>query len=220
MSEPPPLRDPRASLPARRTVVVATTNRGKLRELRALLGALPIDLVTPLDVLGRAIDVIEDGATFEANAEKKALAVARATTLPTLADDSGLEVDALDGRPGVRSARFAGERATDAENNRKLLHALEALGGDAARTARFRCAVVFVDPAVPQAACQASGACEGAIAAVARGAGGFGYDPIFVVADAGGRTMAELDDVEKNQRSHRARAVAELLPSLRGWLAR
>ena len=216
----PPRFDPRASLPARRTVVVATTNRGKLRELRAMLAVLPIDLVTPSDILGRTIDVVEDGATFEVNAEKKALAVACATTLPTLADDSGLEVDALDGRPGVRSARFAGERATDAENNRKLLHELEALGHEAVRTARFRCAVVFVDPAHLDVACRASGACEGAIAPIARGTGGFGYDPIFVVDAAAGRTMAELDDAAKSECSHRAHAIAALLPSLRAWLAR
>jgi XTP/dITP diphosphohydrolase len=113
------------SLPARRTVVVATTNRGKLAELRSLCASLPIDLISVADASARPIDVIEDGATFEANALKKARTVAAQLAMPTLADDSGLEVDALHGRPGVRSARYASE-GTDAANNRKLLLELEA----------------------------------------------------------------------------------------------
>lgn len=208
------------SLPARRTVVVATANRGKLRELRLLLGALPIQLVSMADVSGRPIEIVEDGETFEANAKKKAHAVAASTALPTIADDSGLEVDALDGRPGVRSARFAGERATDAENNRKLLAALEAIGPGASRKARFRCVVAFVDPAHPDAEAVADAACEGEIAAAPRGAGGFGYDPIFVVDERAHRTMAELSDDEKNVLSHRARAIQALVPRLREWLVR
>lgn len=210
-----------SSIPARRTVVVATANRGKLRELRQLLGDLPLQLVSMGDVSGRPISIVEDGETFEANAKKKAHGVAGSTALPTIADDSGLEVDALDGRPGVRSARFAGERATDAENNRKLLAELEAIGPGASRNARFRCAVVFFDPARPEAEAVAEGACEGAIAPAPRGGGGFGYDPIFVVAETtDGRTMAELADEEKNSLSHRARAVRGLVPHLRAWLLR
>jgi XTP/dITP diphosphohydrolase len=207
-----------ASFPARRTVVVATSNKGKLRELRALLADLPIDLLPLAEALPRPLEIIEDGDTFEENARKKARVVAQATALPALADDSGLEVDDLDGRPGVRSARFAGERATDAENNRKLLYELEALAPYARRRARFRCVVVLVDPTRPEETIEASGACEGAIAPAPRGHGGFGYDPIFLVEAAQGRTMAELGDEEKNALSHRARAIADLVPKLRNWI--
>jgi len=207
------------SLPARRSIVVATSNKGKLAELRALLADLPIELVALADALPRRIDIVEDGITFAENARKKARIVAEATAMPTLADDSGLEVDALDGRPGVRSARFAGERATDAENNGKLLADLAALGDGVPRTARFRCCIVFHDPTKPESPRLADGVCEGKIAASPRGNLGFGYDPIFVVADsAAGLTMAELPEDEKNARSHRGRAVAALLPILRAWL--
>jgi XTP/dITP diphosphohydrolase len=210
---------PLPSLPARRTVVVATANRGKIRELKSLLAALPIQLVSMGDVSGRPIEIVEDADTFIGNAKKKAHAVAASTALPTLADDSGLEVDALDGLPGVRSARYAGERATDAENNRKLLGALEALGPGAPRTARFRCAVVFFDPARPDAESVTEGTCEGEITGAPRGGGGFGYDPIFLVSGAG-MTMAELPDDEKNRISHRARAIEHMVPNLRDWLDR
>jgi XTP/dITP diphosphohydrolase len=198
----------------RRTVVVATGNRGKLRELRELLSSLPIDLVSLADASAAPITIVEDGDTFEDNARKKATIVARALALPALADDSGLEVDALDGAPGVRSARYAGEGATDAENNRKLLAALD---GVDRRAARFRCVLSFVDP-IGQARFVASGTCEGAIARTPRGAGGFGYDPIFLVDGFDGRTLAELADAEKNAISHRARAVSEILAQLRDWL--
>ncbi|MGZ3453530.1 MAG: RdgB/HAM1 family non-canonical purine NTP pyrophosphatase [Polyangiales bacterium] len=198
------------SLPARRTVVLATSNKGKLRELRELLAELPIDLVTP----PQPIHVVEDGETFEENARKKAVTVADALAMPVIADDSGLEVDALGGRPGVRSARFAGEGATDAENNRKLLTELDALGG-VPRTARFRCVLAFVDP-VTRRSFVAHGTCEGSITSDGRGTGGFGYDPLFVME--GDQTMAELPDGEKNAKSHRARAIRELIPQLRRWL--
>ena len=211
----------RPSLPARRTVVVATGNRGKLRELSALLSHLPIDLVSSAEAAGRVVEVIEDGDTFEANAQKKAREVAAITAMPTLADDSGLEVDALAGRPGVRSARYARQGATDAENNTKLLGELETLGAVTARSARFRCVIAFVDPTDPAASIEASGACEGAIASSPRGHAGFGYDPIFLVAATSfERTMAELSDDEKSRLSHRAMAIAALDPALRRWLAR
>jgi len=207
------------SLPARRTVVVATTNRGKLAELRQLFADLPIDFVSVAEASPRPIDVVEDGATFEANALKKAKTVAALLAMPTLADDSGLEVDALSGRPGVRSARYAGEGATDAANNRKLLLELESEGNSGARTARFRCVLAFVDPAFAEHPRIASGRVEGSIALAPRGKGGFGYDPIFLVADdAQGRTMAELHDAEKNLTSHRAEAARALIPMLREWL--
>jgi XTP/dITP diphosphohydrolase len=207
---------------AHRTVVVASTNRGKLKELRALLADLPIDLVSLSDALPRKLEIVEDAETFAGNALKKARIVAEATALPTLADDSGLEVDALEGRPGVRSARYAGERATDAENNRKLLHELDTLAPRGQpRPARFRCVIAFVDPADPEHPLVASGTCEGTIASTPRGAGGFGYDPIFLVDESGdGRTMAELPEEQKNAISHRAQAVAQLVPQLEAWLAK
>jgi len=212
-----------ASLFARRTVVVATGNKGKLQELRALLADLPIDLIAVGDALPTRIDVVEDGRTFEENALKKARTIAAATALPTLADDSGLEVDALGGAPGVYSARYSGDGATDAKNNVKLLAelgALDARDAPGPRVARFRCVLALIDPhAIDADPIVASGACEGRIAPAPRGNGGFGYDPIFVVAEvAGDRTMAELTDAEKNALSHRARAVEALKPMLRKWL--
>lgn len=205
------------SLFALRTVVFATGNRGKIRELQALLDDLPILLVPLSEATPQRIDIVEDGATFEANAIKKARIVADALAMPTIADDSGLEVDALEGRPGVRSARYAGEGATDAENNRKLLAELSALG-PGPRHARFRCALAFVDPVEKDRPIVTHGACEGEITSATRGTGGFGYDPIFLVRDAGGRTMAELSEHEKNARSHRAQAMRAMLPTLRRWL--
>ena len=202
------------------TLVVATTNRGKLQELRDLLEGLPVDVQSVADLLPDPPQVVEDGETFEANAKKKAATVARLTMMMTLADDSGLEVDALEGRPGVRSARFAHPRATDAENNAALLSALEALAdAETSHGARFRCVLALVDPFTnggePQTV---EGVCEGAIARTPRGSGGFGYDPLFLVADTG-KTMAELDPSEKNQISHRARAFAALRPLLERVLA-
>lgn len=197
----------------RHVLVVATHNRGKLGELRALLSDLDVEIVPLRDVLGRELVVVEDGATFEANAIKKARAAFEATTMLTLADDSGLEVDALGGAPGVHSARYAGEHATDAENNAKLLAALanEAPGGgDIASKARFRCVLALVDPYWNQGAPYVvEGVCEGHVTRSPRGGSGFGYDPLFVV-DGSDRTMAELPEGEKNRVSHRARAFAKL----------
>ena len=227
----------------RDTLVVATGNRGKLEELRALLAALPVRVLGVSEVLVSPPQVVEDGATFADNAIKKARAVARATMMLTVADDSGLEVDALEGRPGVRSARFAHERATDAENNAALLAALAALSdpmtgeipasradasgdgeppAEGARgegfRARFRCVLALVDPFThggePRTV---AGVCEGTVIRAPRGSGGFGYDPLFVVAGTD-RTMAELSEDEKNRLSHRARAFAALYPLLEGVL--
>lgn len=207
------------------TLVVATGNRGKLEELRALLAGLPLEVRSVAEAMRDPPVVVEDGATFADNALKKARAVARATMTLTLADDSGLEVDALDGRPGVRSARFAHARATDAENNAALLAALDALGepsgpgGTQAFRARFRCVLALVDPFThggePRTV---EGVCEGRITRTPRGSGGFGYDPLFVV-DGTDRTMAELPEEEKNRVSHRARAFAALRPVLEVVLA-
>lgn len=206
------------SLLARRTVVVATGNRNKLRELRALFAELPIDLVSIHEASRSPIHVVEDAPTFEGNALKKAREVANALAMPAIADDSGLEVDVLGGEPGVRSARYAGEGATDAENNRKLLTTLDALD-PGPRTARFRCVLALHDPVVPNAPLVAHGTCEGEITTNARGAFGFGYDPIFLVHELGGhKTMAELSDDEKNSISHRAKAARALVPAMRRWL--
>ncbi len=205
-------------------LVVATQNRGKLAELRALLANLGVEVLSTQDVTKTAIFVVEDGTTFEENAKKKAQTVAGVTQMLTLADDSGLEVDLLRGAPGVHSARFAGEGATDAENNAALLNALNALNAfdpvsecDLAEArsqksypARFRCVLALVDPFLNDGApIVVEGVCEGAITHVPRGSGGFGYDPLFIVGGTD-QTMAELDSEAKNRVSHRARAFDKL----------
>jgi len=191
------------------TIVLATSNHGKLAELRALLADLPVQLRSAAEVLGEQPNIVEDGATFEDNALIKARTIASATRTLALADDSGLEVDALGGRPGVRSARFAHERATDAENNAALLRELAEVE-EGARSARFRCVLALVDPWQDSDVHIAKGSCEGSIARAPRGSGGFGYDPLFLVDGQGGKAMAELSEVEKNQVSHRGRAVQAL----------
>lgn len=195
------------------SILLATTNRGKIAELKSLLSDLPIELLLMSTVLPDFPPIIEDGATFEDNALIKARTAGDAAMMVTIAEDAGLEVDALGGRPGVRSARFAKEGATDAENNAELLASLAEVEDDQ-RTARFRCVIVLRDPwneARPEIL--ADGRCEGVIARQARGAGGFGYDSLFIVKGEG-RTMAELSDDEKNTKSHRARAVKALRPAL------
>jgi len=201
-------------------LLLASHNRGKLVELRALLADLPVELVSLATALPGRPQVAEDGQTFLDNARLKAQAAAAATVMVTLAEDAGLEVDALGGRPGVRSARFAAEESTDADNNAALLKALEEVEDDQ-RTARFRCVMVLIDPWGDGETREvvAEGRCEGRIARQPRGAGGFGYDPLFVVASTG-RTMAELTDEEKNQVSHRARALAALRPAIEALIAR
>jgi len=186
-----------------RKLVVATRNRNKLAEIRALLADLPVR-VMGLDAFPGAPEVEETGATFADNARLKALAAARHTGEWAMADDSGLEVDALDGRPGVFSARFGGPGATDADNNRLLLALLKDVPPEE-RRARFRCAIAIASPSGETWVDE--GVCEGLIADRPRGDGGFGYDPLFIVPELG-RTFAELDPEEKNRRSHRARALA------------
>jgi XTP/dITP diphosphohydrolase len=197
-------------------LVLASYNAGKLSELRALFADLPVNLVSVADVLEERIHFVEDGTTFEENATLKARAVCQATNMVALADDSGLEVDALAGRPGVRSARFAHERATDAENNAALLRELEQIE-EGACTARFRCVLSLVNPWDDQV-CIAEGRFEGRIARAPRGSGGFGYDPLFIVDELQGRTLAELSEAEKNSMSHRARAARALRPVLLAFL--
>jgi XTP/dITP diphosphohydrolase len=187
-----------------------------------MMASLPLEILGVRDVLDEPPMVVEDDATFAENAIKKASALADATLMMTLADDSGLEVDVLGGRPGVRSARFAHDRATDAENNAALLDALDStgdamLGGSfdgGGFRARFRCVLALVDPFTGGGRpTLVEGVCEGAITRTPRGSGGFGYDPLFVVAGVG-RTMAELNPDEKNRVSHRARAFEALRPAL------
>lgn len=191
-------------------LLVATNNPGKIREYEELLVGLPLEVTFPAQE-GIALEVEESGATFEDNARLKALAYARASGLLTLADDSGLEVDALGGAPGVWSARYAGSGASDTDRYQKLLDAMAGVP-DGQRTARFRCVVVLAWP--DGAVRVAEGWCEGRIGWVPRGEHGFGYDPVFVVDGFGGQTMAELVPEVKNRISHRARAVQNLDLSL------
>lgn len=186
-------------------LLVATHNQGKVREYRALLADLPIE-VTYLDAEGVTLEAEETGQTFAENAAMKAQAYAALTGLPTWADDSGLEVDALDGAPGVLSARYGAPAAqSDVERYQLLLSKLAGVP-DAGRTARFRCVVALAWP--DGRLLTTDGACEGRIAHAPRGEHGFGYDPIFLVADFDYQsTMAELDPELKNQVSHRGRAA-------------
>jgi len=195
-------------------LLFATKNAGKLRELEELLRAAALtsveligvnDLDTPLP------DVVEDGETFADNALKKARAAMEATGFSALADDSGLEVDALGGRPGVHSARYAGPNKSDADRNQKLLHELK---GRADRGARFRCAIALVHAERPDSPVVCQGKCEGRILEACRGDGGFGYDPLFFVESLN-RTFAEAESAEKNAISHRGRAMAELVRHLK-----
>ncbi len=193
-------------------LLIATHNSGKLREYKELLAGLPFELVT-LDEVGIHDDAAETGATFLENARLKAEAYAQQSGLLTLADDSGLEVDALGGEPGVHSKRYAGENKTDAERNQFLLAQLRDIPREK-RSARFRCTIVIAAPNGPFWV--SDGTCEGNIAFEPRGTNGFGYDPIFILKE-GGMRMAELPTAEKNRVSHRARAaqgVHEILAKL------
>jgi XTP/dITP diphosphohydrolase len=206
-----------------RRVLVATRSRHKLEELRALLH-LPARELVSLDDLGIPDDAIEDAATFRGNAILKARFYAGLAGLPTLADDSGLEVDALDGGPGVRTRRFAGDNATDLENNAKLLAVLAGVAS-ARRTARYRCVLAYLDPSRDggrrsgrrRYVVTRSGSFDGRIAEVPRGTNGFGYDPIFepLTEPAGGRTVGQMAPEEKNRLSHRAKAARAMARYLR-----
>ena len=203
-----------AGAPDRSRLLVATRSTHKLRELRELLG-LTAELID-LDDVGIAEEAVEDGETFDSNADKKARFYAALSGLPTLADDSGLEVDALGGGPGVRTKRYAGEDATDEDNNVKLLGALEGMD-PGRRGARYRCVLAL---ALPEAAGRrgglsirlAHGTLEGRIAATPKGSGGFGYDPIFepAVEPPGGRTLGEWTAEAKNRISHRGKAARRM----------
>jgi XTP/dITP diphosphohydrolase len=190
----------------RRRLLVATGSDHKLGELRDLLDLPNTDLVSLADV-GIEDDADETGATFEANARIKAVHYAKQSGMPTLADDSGIEVDALGGRPGVKTRRYAGPNATDADNNRKLLGELADFYGPDERMARYRCFLVLAeDGSVVE---QTDGTFEGRITFEPRGKGGFGYDPIFepLTEEPGGRTVGQMSTEEKNRVSHRAIAA-------------
>ena len=200
----------------RHRLVIATSNRHKIDEFRQILDDEQWDLIAPADVGIHDFEVVEDGDTYQANAAKKARAYANATGLPSLADDSGLEVDALDGKPGIHSARYAGIDSTgtassaaapgtsqDGANRRKLLEALRGVPQDQ-RGARFRAVVAIAFPYGPNVRF-GEGTVEGHIAEDERGESGFGYDPIFELPD--GRRLAELSHDEKNVISHRGRAA-------------
>ena len=193
-----------------RTVVVATRNAHKLREIREILDGLGLELRS-LDAFTGVPEVEEDGATFRDNALKKAVAVAAATDHWAIADDSGLVVPELNGDPGVHSARYAGEDATDRCNRVKLHEEIARAGLDRPR-AHFRCAMVLVDPNGDIVA-EADERCEGRIVTEERGDGGFGYDPMFFDEELG-RTFAEIPAEVKNARSHRGRALRALRPRL------
>jgi XTP/dITP diphosphohydrolase len=189
-------------LSKRARLLVATNNRGKLREYAGLLGGLPFELITLAEV-GVAADIQETGSTMAENAVQKATAYARLSGLTTLADDSGLEVDALGGEPGPLSRRYAGENVSDRERNEYLLAKLRGIPWEK-RGARFRCVIAIAVPDGKVETCE--GVCEGIIAFDSKGEGGFGYDPIFHLPDVGKR-MAELTLEEKNRISHRAMAA-------------
>lgn len=204
----------------RDTVVIATRNRGKVKEFSQLFEEFGIKVYS-LNDFENVPEIVEDGATFADNAFKKAAAVASLLHLPVLADDSGLMVDLLNGKPGVHSARFAGEQAADQMNNDKLTAELRkqieqrGLRSSAPylSPAQFVCVLVLYDPERNETL-QAEGRCEGFIVEQGRGDLGFGYDPLFYLPETG-KTMAELDTHEKNRLSHRARALRNLLEKLR-----
>ncbi len=185
-------------------LVVATNNQGKVKELKKLLEPLGIEPVSLKDE-GIEIEVVEDGETFAENARLKAEAVYNIVHCPVIADDSGLEIDFLDGAPGIYSARYAGENATDKERMEKVLSELEGTD-ESIRTARFVCALYCILD--DETEYSVLGTCDGVIGTEPVGENGFGYDPIFVLPD--GRTMAELDASEKNEISHRANALRKL----------
>lgn len=190
-------------------VLIATNNAGKGKDFEALFTPLGIQVLTLNDIEGN-IDVEETGKTFEENAILKAETVANLLGKIVIADDSGLEIDALDGAPGVYSARYAGNDSTDDENIDKVLRALQGVSGEQ-RTARFRCVLAVAGPGIKTEVF--SGSCEGLITEERQGTNGFGYDPVFYVPEKG-RTMAELTSGEKSAISHRGAALAELQTKL------
>ncbi len=196
-------------------LLVATRNKGKVREIADLLSVCGIKVTSLLDHADMP-DIVEDGVTFRANAAKKAVVIARHTGLAVMGEDSGLEVDALDGRPGVYSARYSGEDVTDASNNALLLKELAGVPHEK-RTARYRSAIALADK--DSLIDVVEGSCEGIITTELRGSNGFGYDPLFLIP-ARQRTFGELDLAVKQTMSHRAMALRAFLKLLENYLVR
>lgn len=195
-------------------IVLATRNQNKIKEFREILKEFPVELKS-LDDFGPIPEAVEDGDTFDENAYKKALHTAKILGIPAISDDSGLVVHSLDGDPGVYSARYAGENASDAENCEKLLKELD---GSDDRSAHFECVISIAVPSGP--ALTYEGKCDGVILTEKRGTSGFGYDPLFYFEEYG-KTFAELSMDEKNRVSHRGKALAEFkseLPKVLKWL--
>lgn len=197
-----------------KTIVIATKNKGKIREMTQAFEGLPVKLV-PLSDFGELPDAAEDGETFEENAKIKAQYYMKETKTACLADDSGLEAEALGGAPGVYSARFAGEHASDDANNEKLLAEI-AKKGLGSSPAAYRCVLAFAD--TDGTTLTAAGSCTGVIRPEARGDGGFGYDPYFYIDEK--KTMAELTLREKDAISHRGKALREMAKQLSSFLAK
>lgn len=195
-------------------IVLATKNKGKIKEMHELLAPMNIEVLSLAD-FSPVDDAEENGATFAENAMLKARYYFSHTGTPCLADDSGLEVDALDGRPGVYSARYSGEDATDASNNAKVLQEMTGVEQEK-RTARFRCAMALVGDGIELTT---DGTCEGVLLTEERGNGGFGYDPLFYVP-AFERTLAEMSSDEKNSISHRGLAVRKMADLIAEMMAK
>lgn len=193
-------------------VVIATKNEGKVREFRELLAPLGYEPVS-MSEAGVNVEIVEDGDTFEENAHIKAKEVRRASGLPVIADDSGLEVEFLGGAPGIYSARYAGENATDKQRNQKLLEEMQGVDKPL-RNARFVCAIYFILDDEREYC--VTGTLEGFIGDEPRGENGFGYDPIFMIDDD--TSLAQVSESEKNRISHRARAMERLAEALRGQI--
>lgn len=194
-------------------IVIASKNKGKIKEIQAAFAQVGVNVISLAEFEGIP-DAVEDGKTFEENALIKAKFYSNLTGKACLADDSGLEVDALQGAPGVYSARYAGEMAEDADNNAKLLKELEKVDGIGSQ-ARFRCVLAFVDTNGEKILC--SGSCEGIILEKERGQGGFGYDPLFYIEELK-KSMAEITVEEKNQISHRGIALKVMAEKLVEYL--
>ena len=198
---------------AKLKIVIATKNQGKVREMINAFQGLPVELVSLADLAERFQEPVEDGDTFAANSLLKAEYYCKQTGMACLADDSGLEVEALGGAPGVYSARFAGENASDADNNAKLQQELKKLGRESSPAA-YQCALTFMD--AEGRVLTAKGFCRGEIRLQARGENGFGYDPYFYVGDV---TMAEMSLAEKQAISHRGAALREMAKLLQDYFA-
>ena len=198
---------------AKLKIVIATKNQGKVREMINAFQGLPVELVSLADLAERFQEPVEDGDTFAANSLLKAEYYCKQTGMACLADDSGLEVEALGGAPGVYSARFAGENASDADNNAKLQQELKKLGRESSPAA-YQCALTFMD--ADGRVLTAKGFCRGEICLQARGENGFGYDPYFYVGDV---TMAEMSLAEKQAISHRGAALREMAKLLQDYFA-